>query len=167
MMHRSNGKYKLNKEYELLSGKKDSILIIKNRIKNKTAKTGIVKMESRKEIIKKYKMTHTPMGVYKISAVNSNNFYIGSSLNLTGIYNRHKFELNTGIHSIKELQDAWNENGEKGISFEILDKLEPKEDPAYNYAEDIKTLEDLWMDKLEKTGKNYFRLNGTLIKKPK
>lgn len=170
MMFRTKGKYHLNPIYGAVSTREESMLLRKvkgNKTTKKDNSGRTSKMDNRKEIIKQYKMTHTPMGVYKISAVNGNNFYIGSSLNLTGIYNRHKFELNTGIHSIKEFQDAWNKNGEKGISFEILDKLEPKEDIAYNYTEDIKTLEDLWMDKLEKTGKNYFRLHGTMIKKPK
>lgn len=164
LMFRSNGKYKLNPDYEITNTGNETVFI-----NNKSAKrkTGNVKMENRKEIIKKYKMTHTPMGVYKISAANSNKFYVGSSLNLPGIYNRHKFELGTGIHSIKELQEAWNIKGEQGIIFEIIDKLEPKEDPAYNYSDDIKTLEDLWIDKLQKTGNNYFRLHGTMIKKPK
>ncbi|RJP74313.1 MAG: DUF2087 domain-containing protein [Ignavibacteriales bacterium] len=164
LMFRSNGKYKLNHDYEI-TNTGNEIVFINN--KSAKRKTGNDKMENRKEIIKKYKMTHTPMGVYKISAANSNKFYVGSSLNLPGIYNRHKFELGTGIHSIKELQESWNIKGEQGIIFEIIDKLEPKEDPAYNYSDDIKTLEDLWMDKLQKTGNNYFRLHGTMIKKPK
>lgn len=163
LMFRSNGKYKLNHDYEITNTGNESVF------NNKPAKrkTGNDEMENRKEIIKKYKMTHTPMGVYKISAANSSKFYVGSSLNLPGIYNRHKFELGTGIHSIKELQESWNIKGEQGIIFEIIDKLEPKEDPAYNYSDDIKTLEDLWMDKLQKTGNNYFRLHGTMIKKSK
>ena len=163
LMFRSNGKYKLNHDYEITNTGNESVF------NNKPAKrkTGNDEMENRKEIIKKYKMTHTPMGVFKISAANSSKFYVGSSLNLPGIYNRHKFELGTGIHSIKELQESWNIKGEQGIIFEIIDKLEPKEDPAYNYSDDIKTLEDLWMDKLQKTGNNYFRLHGTMIKKSK
>lgn len=166
MMYRNSGKYRLNPEYKIVSQSEQSIILNKTG-EQKLSRTGMDKMENRKEIIKNYKMTHTPMGVYKINAVKGNNFYIGSSLNLTGIFNRHKFELDTGMHSIKELQDAWNKNGEKGISFDILDKLEPKEDPLYKYEDDIKTLEDLWMEKLEKLGKNYFRLHGTMIKKPK
>ncbi len=167
MMFRNSGKYKLNPGYALSFNNNEMTFIGNKSAKQRTGQTGTIKMENRKEIIKKYKMTHTPMGVYKINATGSDNFYVGSSLNLNAIFNRHKFELGSGFHPIKELQDAWNKNGEEGIKFEIIDRLEPKEDPLYKYNEDIKTLEDLWMDKLSKSNKNYFRLQGTMIKKPK
>jgi hypothetical protein len=104
------------------------------------------------------------MGVYIIKCSMSDNIFIGNSKNLDGIKNRHIFELKTSIHKIKELQDAWNNYGEKGITFEILDKLEPKGDPKYDYTEDLSTLEELWLEKLKVNNNKYIRLHGTLIK---
>jgi len=133
----------------------------KKQISNKACEN---KMIDRSQIKKEYKMTHTPMGIYSIKSPDSDKTYFGSSKNLNGIINRHIFELKTGIHKIKELQDAWNKLGENGIKFEILDKLEPKEDPKYDYTEDIETLEDLWAEKLKATKDLYIRLHGTMIK---
>ena len=120
--------------------------------------------QNRKDIKKNFLQTHTPMGIYIIKDSMSDNKYIGSSKNLDGIKNRHIFELKTGMHKIKELQDAWKNYGEKGITFDVLDKLEPKEDSKYDYSEDLATLEDLWFEKLKSDNNKYIRLHGTMIK---
>ena len=39
--------------------------------------------------------------------------------------------------------------GKENFLFEVLDNLEPKEDPSYNYTEDLQTLEDMWIEKLQ------------------
>ncbi|MEI7811607.1 MAG: GIY-YIG nuclease family protein [Ignavibacteria bacterium] len=125
-------------------------------------------MDSRKEIIKKYKQTVTPMGVYQVKNLIDGTIYLGSSLNLDAIKNRHFMEFRLFGHSVKELQKAYSEFGEKCISFEILDRLEPKEDPAYDYKADISTLEDLWFEKLsDQKDIKLCRLRGTMLIKPK
>ncbi|MCX6152028.1 MAG: GIY-YIG nuclease family protein [Ignavibacteriales bacterium] len=121
-------------------------------------------MESRSEIKRNYKLTHPPMGVYQIKNLLDDSIYIGSSQNLNGIFNRHKFELKFGSHKIKVLQESWNKYGESGVVFEILDQLEPKEDATYNYTKDISTLEELWLEKLANNGNKYFPLFGTAVK---
>ncbi|MCL4548612.1 MAG: GIY-YIG nuclease family protein, partial [Bacteroidetes bacterium] len=42
--------------------------------------------------------------------------------------------------------------GENNFAFEILDKLEPKDDLAYDFTDDLKVLEELWIDKLQPFG---------------
>ncbi len=106
-------------------------------------------MINKSEIKKKYKETQAPMGVYCIKNLVNGKIFIGSSLNLPGRINRHKFELKFGSENIKELQEDYNKYGETNFSFEIIDELKPKEDPEYNYKEDVAVLEQLWIDKLQ------------------
>ncbi len=171
MMFRKKGEYRLNLNYRGESSSSIPFLklanddVKKRKIKKHLTKTaGQNIMSTRSEIKRNYKMTHPPMGVYQIKNKLNDNIYFGSSVNLNAIINRHKAELNIGIHKIDDLKQAWNMYGEDGVIFEIIDKLEPKEDPDYNYTEDLATLKDLWSEKLKESKKNYFKLHGTSIK---
>lgn len=59
-------------------------------------------------------------GIYKITNVINNKFYIGSAFNLNQRYNRHKRELILNIHSNKKLQNSANKYGVNNFKFEIL-----------------------------------------------
>ncbi len=92
------------------------------------------------------------MGIYQIRNLTNEKVFIGSSMNLPGILNRQKFELKMGGHKVKVLQQHWNELGADQFAFEILEELFPRENPDYDYCEDLKCLEDLWLEKIEPYG---------------
>ena len=102
----------------------------------------------RKELKNKYKETLQPMGVYQIRNMVNGKIYVGSSLNLRGIINRHTFQLKAGLHVNKPLQRDFLEVGEANFAFEILDILQPKEEGTGDYAEELKMLEELWRERL-------------------
>ena len=104
---------------------------------------------NRKELIKQYKQTIQPMGIYQIKNKRNGKVYIGSTKNLPGKINSHKFQLKNDLHSNREMQKEFREVGEEGFSFDILDRLEPKEDLNYDYSEELKTLEAMWIEKLQ------------------
>jgi hypothetical protein len=55
-------------------------------------------------------------------------------------------------------KSLFNEIGEEGFSFDVLDRLEPREDVNYDYTEELKTLEAMWIEKLQPFGeKGYNR----------
>jgi hypothetical protein len=75
---------------------------------------------------------------------------VGSSLDLNKAFNRLIFGLNYGdIHLSKELIKDWQEYGQENFIFEVLDQLKAEENPLYDYRNDLKTLEDLWLEKLQ------------------
>ena len=118
-------------------------------------------MIDKKEAKKNYKQTLQPMGVYQIKNLVNGKILIGNSKNLTGKFNSYKFQLNTGTHMNTDLQADYKTYGENNFAFEILDQLEPKDDPAYDYTDDLKVLEELWIDKLQPFGdKGYNRKVG-------
>ena len=95
-----------------------------------------------------YKLSHRPMGVFQIRNTTNDKIFVDSSVNVPGKINRHRFTLNAGLHASKPLQADWNELGEAAFEFETLEPVEPRDDQNYDYAADLTTLEDLWLEKL-------------------
>lgn len=103
----------------------------------------------KKELKKKYKQSLPPMGIYGIKNTANGKMFIGSSSNVKGKLNSIKFRLEIGSYINKELQKDFTEYGGNNFIFETIDILEPKEDTGYDYSEDLKTLEEMWLEKLQ------------------
>jgi len=106
-------------------------------------------MIDKKELKNRYKQTLPPMGIYQIKNTVTGKVFVGSSLNLHAKSNSYRFQLKSGTHVNAELQKDFNQYGDENFVFEILDTLEPKEDPAYDYRDDLKVFEEMWMEKLQ------------------
>lgn len=141
IMQRNNGEYRITDSYaESQTGLRGT--------KRQTVKKGD-DMDRQRELKKAYKQTIQPMGIMQIKNEANGKVFIVSSLNLNGVANKHRFQLRMGSHINRELQQDWDKYGAENFSFEIIDRLEPKEDTEYDYREDLKTLEDLWLEKLK------------------
>ena len=90
------------------------------------------------------------MGVFQIRNLQSEKIFVGSSLNLDGIFNRHEFALKMDAHANKSLQKDWNALGAANFAFEILEELELREN--LDSKKELAVLEDLWLEKLEPFG---------------
>jgi len=105
--------------------------------------------EDKKQLKKQYLQTARPMGVFLIRNNVNDRVFLGVSLNLAGIINRHKFQLKNGNHPNKELQADWNKFGSSNFAFEIVDELTPGHDATRDYRQELALLEKLWLEKLE------------------
>jgi len=92
------------------------------------------------------------MGVFLIRNNVSDKVFLGVSLNLDGVINRHKFQLKSGVHANKALQADWNALGSGNFAFEIIDELTPSQDPGRDYRQELELLEKLWLEKLAPFG---------------
>ena len=101
----------------------------------------------KKALIRQYKETRRPMGVFQVRNTVDGKVFIGVSVDLPAMLNRQQSQLRMGGHPNKELQKAWNEFGAEAFEFEVLDTLTPS-DRHYDPKDDLKALEDLWLDKL-------------------
>jgi hypothetical protein len=106
-------------------------------------------MIDKKELKNAYKRTVQPMGVYQIKNKVNGKIFIGCTKNTKGKFNSIQFQLANSSFIIKSLQDDYNQYGRENFSFDVLDYLESKEDPAYDYTNDLTVLEELWMEKLQ------------------
>jgi hypothetical protein len=106
----------------------------------------------RKELIREYKETPRPMGVYRVRNTTNGTVLFGTSLDVNAALNRHRAQLRMGGHPNRSLQSDWNEMGPDAFEFEVLDQLSPSELPDYDPADDLRELETMWMEKLGPTG---------------
>jgi hypothetical protein len=104
---------------------------------------------NKKDLKREYKENPRPMGVFQIRNLTNEKVFVGSSMNLEGIFNRSGFQLKMDGHPNKALQKDWNELGADKFAFEVLEELPPRENPGYDYKADLEVLEDLWLEKLE------------------
>ncbi len=105
--------------------------------------------QKRKELKQDYLQSARPAGVIAIRCKVNGKVLFVSSLNLNGLLDRHEFQLRLGGHYNKELQKDWNTYGRENFTFEILEQLEAKDDPTYDYSDDLAVLEELWLEELQ------------------
>lgn len=102
----------------------------------------------RKALIRQYKQTPRPMGVGAVRNTVSGKMLVVASQDLPAILNRQQAQLRLNAHGNRALQADWNSLGPDAFEFVILDTLTPKDSPDYNPTEDLRTLEELWLEKL-------------------
>jgi hypothetical protein len=103
---------------------------------------------NRKELIRAYKETHRPIGVFRVLNTVNGKSLVGTSVDLPAMLNRQRAQLSMGGHVNQELQKDWNELGADAFTFEILDTLTVPEQTDYDPKADLQTLEQLWLEKL-------------------
>ena len=106
-------------------------------------------MKTRKELQREYKDRAKPAGVFQITNIVNGKMLLGSSLNLEGPLNGHKFMLGIGSHRNKALQSDWNEYGSENFVFEILEVIEINDSPNFNLSDELTLLEQIWLEKLQ------------------
>lgn len=109
-------------------------------------------MTNRSELKRQYKEATQQMGVFAIRNLVNGKVLLGASLNLPGMLNRTRFQLDAGSHKVAALQHDWKAHGADKFAFEVLDELSPVEDKNHDYSDDLNTLEALWLDKVQPYG---------------
>ena len=113
-------------------------------------------MADRKELIREYKETPRPAGVYRVRNVAGGKSLLGSSADVPAILNRQRFQLDAGLHPDKELQKDWRELGPDAFVLETLDLLEPSDAAGYDPAADLQVLREMWLEKLTASGETLY-----------
>jgi hypothetical protein len=107
------------------------------------------KAMDRKALIRDYKETPRPMGVFRVLNTVNEKVLIGTSKDLPGMLNRQRFQLELGSHPNRALQNDWKEFGSQAFVFEVLDTLKAPDQPDFDPTDDLCALEQLWLDKLK------------------
>ena len=119
-------------------------------------------MKTRKEIHREYKERVVPAGVFQVKNTANGKVLLGSSLNLEGPLNRHRFMLRIGSHTNKALQQDWDEFGADHFFFEILEVVQVKDDPNFNLKDELTLLEQIWLEELQPFGDRGYNLNSRI-----
>ena len=119
-------------------------------------------MKSRKELNREYQERPKPAGVFQVKNNSNGKVLLGSSLNLDGALNGHRFMLKMGSHRNKALQEDWNEYGADKFAFEILEVVQVREDPNFNLSDELTLLEMIWLEKLQPFGEKGYNPNDKI-----
>lgn len=120
------------------------------------------RMKTRKEIHREYKERVKPSGVFQVKNLVNGKVLLGSSLNLEGPLNKHRFMLRINSHPNKELQKDWNELGADQFTFEILETIPVKDDPNFNLKDELTLLEEIWLEKLQPFGEGGYNASAKI-----
>lgn len=116
--------------------------------------------ERKKALLREYKETPLPMGVFQIKNNVNGKLLLLKAQNLPGIINRHQLELRRGLHRNPQLQADWNHYGEAAFSFDILATIKPEEFLPEYYPTAVNDLFEAWLEKLQPFGDSgYNKLN--------
>lgn len=106
----------------------------------------------RKALIREYKETQRPMGVFRVRNTVNGKSLIGKSTDLPSMLNRQRAQLRMVSHSNRALQKDLEEYGPDAFEVEVLDTLDVPDRPDYDPSADLLTLERMWLDKLSPYG---------------
>ena len=94
------------------------------------------------------KIMPTDGGIYKITNITNNKFYIGSTINLRKRIKRHFYELLNQMHHSKHLQNAWNHYRKESFVYEPLEIIKKKQrEKASEYKKKLRKIEQEYLDK--------------------
>ena len=117
-------------------------------------------VKSLQDIKREYKERKKPAGVFQVKNTVNGKILLGSSLNLEGPLNGHRFMLTIGNHRNEELQKDWNKYGADKFVFEILEVVKVKEDLHFNVDDELALLEQIWLEKLQPFGDRGYNTNA-------
>ena len=105
-----------------------------------------------RELTRQYKESTPPMGVYLIRNTVNRRVFVGASMNVDGAMNRVRFELGLNSHRNVALQQDWRECGPENFQFEVLDILKKRDEPHFDYKDELDALLDLWREEVHAYG---------------
>ncbi len=108
----------------------------------------------RKELIRQYKETPRPMGVFRVHNTVADKSFVGRSPDLPSMLNRQRFQLSSGGHPNHALQEDWNRLGPQAFLFEILEVVKSSDDPLFSVEDELTLLEQIWIEKLQPFGEH-------------
>lgn len=109
-------------------------------------------MTSRQELKQSYRERERPAGVFQVKNTATGRALLGSSLNLDGALNRHRFMLTIGAHPNKELQADWSSHGPDAFVFEVIDVVKVSDAPGFKPSDELALLEQIWIEELQPFG---------------
>ncbi|KYF66565.1 ArsR family transcriptional regulator [Sorangium cellulosum] len=111
-------------------------------------KAGVSTMDTRKELKRQYLETPKQAGIFQVKNTLNGKVLLGSSTNLHGPLNKHRFMLSNGMHMNQELQRDWKQHGADAFTFEVLEVVRQKDEPGFSVSDELTLLEQIWLEKL-------------------
>ncbi|NYE28796.1 hypothetical protein HDE78_001752 [Rhodanobacter sp. K2T2] len=95
-----------------------------------------------------YKLALPRMGIFSIRNVVTGRMLLDQSSNLTGSLNRHRMELQWGVHRNRLLMADWHAYGEARFSFEVVEQIHERHEPDFDYRAELVRRTAFWRAKI-------------------
>jgi group I intron endonuclease len=119
-------------------------------------------MKSRQDLKREYQERVKPAGVFQVKNTVNGKVLLGSSLNLEGPLNAHKFMLTSGSHRNRALQHDWNTYGAEAFTFAVLEVVKVTDAPHFNLSDELTLLEQIWLEQLQPFGERGYNLDAKI-----
>jgi 2-phospho-L-lactate transferase/gluconeogenesis factor (CofD/UPF0052 family) len=107
-------------------------------------------MDRRKTLINQYKQRKIIGGIFRVTNTRNGRYLLDYATNLQAKQNAFDFMVSTNSCFDYRLKDDWNTLGGKAFTFETLETLEKKKEQTQEqFIDDLKTLTNLWSEKLD------------------
>lgn len=106
----------------------------------------------RKELIRQYKETARPAGIFLVRHRESGRSLLGSSPDAPAMLNRIRAQLRTRGHPNRDLQRDWDRGTPEDFDFEVIDLVEQADRPDLDLVSELEGLEAAWREELGVTG---------------
>jgi hypothetical protein len=107
-----------------------------------------VQKQDRKAAIAAYKERKSVPGVFAVRCAATGEAWVGGWADVEKIQNRIWFSLRNGAHTNPELLAAWKQHGEAQFRFEVLERLDEKDDAFFSPNAFLKTRAAHWVQAL-------------------
>jgi hypothetical protein len=111
-----------------------------------SVRDGMISNVNRKEAAKEFKARKVPKGIFAIRCRTTEAVWVDSSPNLDAARNGAWFQLRSGLHRDKRLQEEWNTRGEEAFEFEVLETLH-QDVSAVNLLDILRDKKQKWVRK--------------------
>lgn len=115
-------------------------------------------LDRKKELKNQYKEIKTEAGIYQVRNTVNGKVLLVATPNLKTI-NGRQIELSTGVYKNKLLQEDWNKYGKDAFVFEVLEVLEQPEEGYFDMKDELKKLENKWLEKIQPYGDKGYHKN--------
>jgi group I intron endonuclease len=119
-------------------------------------------MMSKQDLKREYRERKKPAGIFQVKNTVNGKVLLGSSLNLEGPLNSHRFMLTIGKHRNAALQKDWNDSGPEAFVFEVLEVVKVPDDPDFNLSDELTLLEQIWIEKLQPFGERGYNIDSRI-----
>jgi hypothetical protein len=82
--------------------------------------------------------------------------FIGTSKDLPSVLKRFDFTLKMGSFPFQELIDDYKKLDKDNFEIKVLDELEIEDETEYEIDKELKTLEEMWVEKLKQEGVSFY-----------
>jgi hypothetical protein len=116
-------------------------------------------MINKKQVKEDYKSKKQPAGIFAVHNLPDNKMFIGTSKHLPSVLKRFEFTLTMGSFPFQNLIDDYKKHGKDNFEIKVLDELELKDETEQEIDRELKTLEEMWVEKLKKESVSFYNKN--------